>query len=316
MAVYQCFADVARRLNSLAKTNSNMPPFNAIATKGSSENVPFRQATSPLEICSLEADQGTMRLNPPTRLSRFEIIWITKGKAQLAVDHQRFDVDGNLLICLVPGQLRSLSAFTSLDGYYISVSSDFLNLAEGQTEFSILRSRHFSSHNVITLQPSVEQAGEFDDVIGKMFKEYSSYLLLRSELLRSFLKVVIIYISRSISIDERDILPGRDVEMVSRFMDLLKQKYRTVKKVSDYADELCVTPNYLNQMVKRVSGFPASYHIQQQIVLEAKRQASYSSLRLKEIADGLGFSDYAHFSKFFKTYSGVSFSRFRSSLAR
>lgn len=293
-----------------------MQNYNMIATSGLSEKVPLHQVNSLLEICSLETDQQRMRLSAVTRLVHFEIILITKGKAHLTVDHQKIVVDEQLLICLVPGQLRSLSAITSLHGYYISVSSDFLNLSEGQTEFSILRSRQFSSQNVITLQPSLELAGELNDVIGKMFKEYSNYLLLRSELLKSLLKVVIIYISRSISIDERDILPGRDVEMVSRFMDLLKRKYRTVKKVSDYADELCVTPNYLNQMVKRVSGFPASYHIQQQIVLEAKRQASCSSLRMKEIAESLGFDDYAHFSKFFKTYSGVSFSNFKSSLAR
>lgn len=293
-----------------------MQNYNMIATSGLSEKVPLHQVNSLLKICSLETDQQRMRLSAVTRLVHFEIILITKGKAHLTVDHQKIAIDGQLLICLVPGQLRSLSAYTPLQGYYISVSPGFLDLSEGQTEFSILKSRHFSSHDVIAVKPSLELSGELEDVFNKMFREYSRYILLRSELLKSLLKVVVIYISRSISIAERDIIPGRDVEMVGRFMDLLKQKYRTVKRVSDYADELCVTPNYLNQMVKRVSGFPASYHIQQQIVLEAKRQASYSSLRLKEIADSLGFSDYAHFSKFFKTYSGVSFSRFRSSLAR
>jgi AraC-like DNA-binding protein len=32
---------------------------------------------------------------------------------------------------------------------------------------------------------------------------------------------------------------------------------------------------------------------------------------MKEVADNLGFCDYAHFSKFFKNYSGISFSTFR-----
>ena len=46
-------------------------------------------------------------------------------------------------------------------------------------------------------------------------------------------------------------------------------------------------------------------------MLEAKRQAAYSSLTMKEIAYQLGFDDIAHFSKFFKNVSGSSFTDFK-----
>lgn len=84
--------------------------------------------------------------------------------------------------------------------------------------------------------------------------------------------------------------------------------------VTDYADELIVTPNYLNEVIKKITGFPASHHIQQRIVLEAKRQAAYSNLSMKEVAYQLGFDDMAHFSKFFKNASGQSFTDFKKAL--
>jgi AraC-like DNA-binding protein len=99
---------------------------------------------------------------------------------------------------------------------------------------------------------------------------------------------------------------------VQRFMSLLKKNYTTHKMVSDYARELCLTPSHLNKIVKKVSGFPASYHIQQQIILEAKRQAIYYGLSMKEVAFSLGFDDYLHFSKFFKNNSGMNFTHFKS----
>jgi len=43
-------------------------------------------------------------------------------------------------------------------------------------------------------------------------------------------------------------------------------------------------PNYLNQVIKSKSGFTASYHIKQRIILEAKRKATHLQSGLKEIA--------------------------------
>jgi AraC-like DNA-binding protein len=63
--------------------------------------------------------------------------------------------------------------------------------------------------------------------------------------------------------------------------------------------------------VREVSGFTASYHIQQRIILEAKRRAIFEGNSLKEIAYGLGFCDPAHFSKYFKNSAGRNFTDFR-----
>lgn len=99
-----------------------------------------------------------------------------------------------------------------------------------------------------------------------------------------------------------------------KFLSLLEKNYTQKRMVTDYAEELVVTPSYLNEVVKKISGFPASHHIQQRIVLEAKRQAAFSNVTMKEIAYNLGFDDTAHFSKFFKNASGMSFTDFKKSL--
>jgi YesN/AraC family two-component response regulator len=64
-------------------------------------------------------------------------------------------------------------------------------------------------------------------------------------------------------------------------------------------------------IVKRHTRQPAGYHIRQRIVQEAKRLALYSDVCMKEIAYLLGFSDTAHFSKFFKKSTGINFSEFK-----
>jgi AraC family transcriptional activator of pobA len=93
--------------------------------------------------------------------------------------------------------------------------------------------------------------------------------------------------------------------------DMTEMNFATRRAVADYASALCLSPNYLNETVKTVLGAPTSYHIQQRIMLEAKRLAVYSNYTMKQVAYHLGFDDLAHFSKFFKNASGECFSEFR-----
>jgi AraC family transcriptional regulator, transcriptional activator of pobA len=131
------------------------------------------------------------------------------------------------------------------------------------------------------------------------------------EIVRSLFRVFMIYLRRKFEGYDTGSGAAKDKLMVQRFFTLLQQHHVSKKQVADYADELCITPNYFNTMVKKHTGFPVSYHIQQYIIVEAKRHAMYSGLRMKEVAERLGFDDYAHFSKFFKNYSGMNFSDFR-----
>lgn len=276
------------------------------------------QVSSSFDIQSFEDLFANVpeKLSESSRLTRFEILWIQSGKGSLTIDINDIEFDGNVIFCLLPGQLRNLKSNAKLEGYYISLCPEFLCLPESQIDFSFLISQHNRGNNFTMLHPDEETVTEMGEIVLKMNKEFQNAYHMRSEILQGFLKIFMIYLSRKMESFVSGSMCCKDAEMVSRFMLLLKKEFANKKKVAEYADELCVTPNYLNQMVKRISGFSASYHIQQQIIIEAKRLAIYSGMRLKEIADFLGFDDYAHFSKFFKNYSGSNFSSFKKASAR
>lgn len=67
------------------------------------------------------------------------------------------------------------------------------------------------------------------------------------------------------------------------------QKYKEMKKPSDYADALKISTPYLNQAVKAFSGFTISYWIQKMVMTEAKRLLYYTDLSVKEISYELGY---------------------------
>lgn len=70
----------------------------------------------------------------------------------------------------------------------------------------------------------------------------------------------------------------------------------------------------MNDSVKKVTGQPASEHIKQRVVLEAKRKAFFGTTSAKEIAFDLGFEDEAHFSKYFKANTGQTFTEYRKTI--
>lgn len=65
-------------------------------------------------------------------------------------------------------------------------------------------------------------------------------------------------------------------------------------QVAGYAGELAVTPNYLSEVTKKLTGFSAGHLIRRRIILEVKRLGRYSDHCMKEIAYNLGFCDSAH----------------------
>jgi AraC family transcriptional activator of pobA len=260
-------------------------------------------------------ESRSFQSNAPERLKVFEIIWVKKGSGTLNVDLQKFCISENMIYCLIPGQYRTLQFSGAIEGYYISLTSEFLYLTESHIDFTFLRAQYIMDW----VLPIVQSDNEMESLIVRMHREFQDKHFLRFEILKGLLKVFMISLSRSIenrSQNNKRLFFDKDVEIVRRFMGLLKKHFASKKFVADYADELCITPNYLNSVVKKLTGFPVSHHIQQYIVMEAKRQAMYSSLRMKEVADNLGFDDYAHFSKFFKNYSGVNFSSFKKDMQR
>lgn len=269
--------------------------------------------TNHFEINSIEELRSENKFgeNGPLQTDSYELFWIKQGSGTLECDLATFAITDNTIYFLCPGTIRHLQTENFIDGYYLSFSADFFYHTELQNEYAIFRILHDGCKGPLVVAMDEEMMGDLEQLIRKMVKEYSHYNLLRSEILQGLFILFMIYISRTTALSETPFAQNKDLELVRKFTALLKKNITTQKLVSDYAGALFVTPAYLNQVVKKVSGFTASHLIQQQIILEAKRQAIYSDASMKEIACNLGFTDLFHFSKFFKKNSGLNFSSFR-----
>jgi AraC family transcriptional regulator, transcriptional activator of pobA len=102
-------------------------------------------------------------------------------------------------------------------------------------------------------------------------------------------------------------------ELLWRFLALLSKHVKSERSLQFYANRLFVTPKYLTQTIKKLSGKTAGEYIDELVIVEAKSLLRDPSLTIAQVADLLYFSDQFFFSKFFKRYTGINPSEYRKS---
>lgn len=101
--------------------------------------------------------------------------------------------------------------------------------------------------------------------------------------------------------------------LLRKYVQLVNNHYIDKRTVQEYAALLSVTPNYLSQSVKAVSGRNALSYITERLLTEARSLIRFTDFEIAEIAYRLNFSDPANFGKFFRAQAGMSPSEYRKS---
>jgi len=239
--------------------------------------------------------------NPDDILSRSNlVIWVRS--ADLQKEH-------DAIYCLRDHQLPDLCLSETPGATVISISGNLLDMINGYT-FPLFERGLFSLYTPVKLNVDRKKQETLGTILETIKDELNQVTESHNEVLKVLLTLFLLRLSecsesRSIADDSR-----KESLFAKRYLDLVQTHFLEWKRVSIYADHLCVTPNYLNAKIKKITGYPAGYHIQQRIILEAKRQARRHGLRMKEVAHYLGFDDAAHFSKYFKNGTGVNFTSY------
>ena len=96
-----------------------------------------------------------------------------------------------------------------------------------------------------------------------------------------------------------------------RFLLLAQRDCRQKRDVAYYADKLCITPKYLSQVSRSVSGLPASEWITYYATFELVSLLNDQTKTLTEVADLMCFESASHFSRYTKKVLGKSPSEYR-----
>ncbi|MFA6248765.1 MAG: helix-turn-helix domain-containing protein [Mucilaginibacter sp.] len=233
---------------------------------------------------------------------------VDAGDASLMIDFTEVGFFKNTLYYVLPGQVHHGVRYEQAAGWFLAVDTmlvlpDYRKVFEGQLE---LQKPYILDDALMT------QCTDLLHLLRQRFSDHGQSTFNISvvhSLLQSFIGIAAGCYAES---NYTTIKVSRPVELSQMFKQLLVDNYVAIKNPSVYAGMLNVSESYLNEALKKVTGFSVSYWILNEVMLEAKRLLYYSECNVKEVAHALGYDDHAYFSRLFKKSEGVTPLTFRT----
>ena len=248
-----------------------------------------------------------------TRLNFILMAMCKKGKAQYSIDtRQQVVKPGDLMFVSERHVIDNYEASPDFECLCIMLTTEYYHgfVQDVKNVSSLLL---FSMNNPVVPLTSKEIqvfTNYFETIRKKMADTNHHY---RSPLVKALLLAMFYDMSNVIYRVERqgNRKHTRAEAIFAHFIRLLEDNFRTQHRVSWYAEQLCITPKYLSEIVKKISLRTPNEWIDSYVILEARVLLKNTTKSIKEITDELNFPNQSFLGKYFKEHVGVSPSEYR-----
>jgi AraC family transcriptional activator of pobA len=241
----------------------------------------------------------------PERHDRHSLFLLEKGSVTLEIDFVQYQIQSPAVIYMHPDQVHRIIGFDSVTVSVCAITDESLNPKYLQIleEISpappaLLKPETFELLTEAASLCIKIAARRKDQLYESLIQDHGNALV--GLILATYMEETKVADNLS-----------RAELLTKVFRQDLAQQFTKVKRPSDYAEQLHISTTYLNECIKNTTGYPVTHHIQQRVILEAKRLLYHSDLSLKEIAASLGYEDYPYFSRLFTKITGMSPLTFR-----
>lgn len=244
------------------------------------------------------------KIGQPYRLQENRIAIITNGRARVLINLIEYIFRPNYISLIAPGSIiQIIETSQDFDAHMMAIEQNFLPVS-GKEEFFA----HFLQRKKNLLLPltTTEQV-QIENFITVMWDVLQEPVF-RKEVIQHLLAGLLYnieYIAKNKGQSESSPLTHQN-DIFQRFISLVNTYSKTERNVSFYADKLCLTPRYLNTVIRQASQQTVMDWINQSIILEAKVLLKHSNRLVYQISDELNFPNPSFFSKFFKRMTGMT----------
>lgn len=258
--------------------------------------------------------------DPPHRHNYYTVIWSVGATGTHIIDFKEYPIEPDSLFFVSPQQMHQVRTNNDPEptGFVILFTPEFLLKNSIHESFisNLKLFRDIEDTPPLIVNDSLRTSLQF--FTWKMTDAFNGNEELRMETIGAYLKLFLIECNGHCSLNLTDNTQTLEVgrALTLKFKNLVEEHYHEWHQVQHYADALSITPNYLNEVIHSSVSKTAKEYIQNRIILEAKRQYLFADTSVKEIGYTLGFEDPSHFSKFFKSYTGLSLQEFRETVYR
>lgn len=225
----------------------------------------------------------------------------------------KYDYSEGTLICVAPGQIggkEDNGELVNLTGWAVLFHPDIL---QGTGLEKDIKNFSFFDYRI---NEALHMTSEERDVMVALMRQLENELKfepdsMQNRIIVGFINLLLRYAQRFYNrqFDSRTVLNN---DILSRFERLLREYFENDKQlttgvpsVSYCAEQLCMSPSYLSDVIKRTTGDTANQYIKKHVVQLAKNRL-FSGMNSSEVAYSLGFNYPQHFARTFKRVTGVT----------
>lgn len=264
-------------------------------------------ATENFSIRSLQQLTDHRELNEPLhRHDFYYLLAIETGAGLHEIDLTPYPVRDESVFLLRPGQMHRLHLHNHSQGFLLQFRSDFVT---GEHTPLLRRIAHknyctLASGGFSALLPSLTA------IMEEFAAREEGYL----QMIRAQLLVFLIALTRQRHHQEHPLNAGDaySLQRLDQLLELIESHLTDHLPVSDYADQMHLSPYQLNAITKSTLGKTCSQVLNDALIMEAKRHLLATTRQINQISWDLGYEDPSYFIRFFKKHTGLSPEAFRN----
>ncbi len=246
-------------------------------------------------------------VHKPHKHNFYLCVVFTSGTGKHEIDFNSYNINTGSVFFLRPGQTHYWTFEDKPEGYIFFHSQDFYEFY-----FANKKVTHFPFYYSYKNPPHLQLNNKNLTTIQSRFKElYSEYSQKEKDIKDKIISLIdIIYIDLTRIYTNNT---PNDIVITSSYLHILRQLenaidlfYKENKSAAFYANTLNITSKHLNRVTKTTINKTTTELITERVLLEAKRLIVHTNNTLSNIAELLGYEDYAYFSKVFKKNTEIT----------
>lgn len=238
---------------------------------------------------------------------------------ELIYGRLRYDYQKGSVVCIAPGQVIGIEDTGEVfqpKGWALCFDPELIrgtSLAKRMKEYS-----YFSYNVNEALHLSEQERTIFLDCLVKISLELNHSIdRLSRRLIATNIELLLDYCLRFY---ERQFITRENLnsDLLSRFESVVDDYLRSdrlekegLPNVKWCASQLCLSPNYFGDLIKKETGMSAKEHIQSKVIELAKEKLLSQDKSISQIAYELGYQYPQHFTRLFKAVTGLTPNQYR-----
>lgn len=283
------------------------------------ESIPdnFRAEIGHFNVFKFESVKGCGLKPIPYNIRAYFKICLIVGKNQVHYAEKQFNIEKQALLFSNPQVPYNWQHITEEQrGYFCIFTANFFNQFGNPKDYPVFRP---DGTPIIELNDG--QAQKAAQLFEEMYADWTSDYVYKYDRMRTLVFELMHLGVKAQPVERAERrFPGAAQKIARQFIELLEQQFPIddsdaplrLRSSSDFARQLSIHVNHLNKVSQEVLHKPTSVIIQERILLEAKILLKHTDKAVFEIAFALGFKEKTHFNNFFKKYTQLSPTQFRS----